>query len=96
MNGSWFVKKSRRKSEHLHYLLRISFLDNLLFCFNVYVSHCFSLLSAFLSFKRFRKVQLKKENLKSVFWESEFGCPNWYAGLPNGLDMSLVKYIIAS
>ena len=32
---------------------------------------------------------MNKENLKSVFWVPEFGHPNWYTGLPNGLDMSL-------
>ena len=29
----------------------------------------------------FVEIQLKKENLKSVFWVPEFGCPNWYTGL---------------
>ena len=32
----------------------------------------------------FVEMQLKKENLKSVF-----GCPNRYNGLPNALNMSL-------
>ena len=32
----------------------------------------------------FVEMQLKKENLKSVF-----GCPNRYSGLPNALNMSL-------
>ena len=32
----------------------------------------------------FVEIQLKKENLKIVFWEPEFGCPNQYTGLPNG------------
>ena len=36
------------------------------------------------------KIQLIKENLKSVFWVSEFGHPNRYTSLPNGLNMSLV------
>ena len=71
------------------------------------LSHYFSLLSAILYFKPFRKsymyceifdhyfsvffldIQLKKENLKSLF-----GHPNRYTGLglPSGLDLSLLKY----
>ena len=39
--------------------------------------------------KFFVKSQLKKENLKSVFWATEFGCPNRYTGLPNGLNTSM-------
>ena len=37
----------------------------------------------------FVEIQLKKENLKSVFWVPEFRCPNQYTCLPNGLDLSL-------
>ena len=32
------------------------------------------------------EVRLKKEKLKSAFWAPEFGCPNRYTGLPNGVD----------
>ena len=39
------------------------------------------------------ETQLKKENLKSVFWVREFGSPNLYNGLPNGLDMSQLKVV---
>ena len=35
------------------------------------------------------EIKLKKENLKSVFWAVEFGRPNQYTSLPNGLDTSL-------
>ena len=38
----------------------------------------------------FVEIQLKKEHLKNVFWVPEFGCPDWYTGLPNSLNMSLV------
>ena len=40
----------------------------------------------------FIKIQLKIENLKIVFWMPEFGHPNWYTRLPNGLNASLVRY----
>ena len=73
------------------------------------LSHCFSLLSAFLYSKPFRnnkthceiidpyfnvffvEIQLKKGNLKSVLWALEFGHPNRYTGLPNGLNTSLIN-----
>ena len=38
----------------------------------------------------FVEVQLNKENVKRVFWVPEFGHPNWYTGIPNGLDTSLI------
>ena len=37
----------------------------------------------------FVEIQLTKQNLKSDIWVSEFGQPNWYTGLPNGLYTSL-------
>ena len=37
----------------------------------------------------FLEIQMKQKNLKSVFWASEFGRPNQYTGLPNGLNTSL-------
>ena len=37
----------------------------------------------------FVEIQLKKENLKSVFWVPEFRCPHQCTCLPNGLDLSL-------
>ena len=37
----------------------------------------------------FIETQLKKENLKSVFWAPEFGHPNRYTGLSNSLNTSL-------
>ena len=37
----------------------------------------------------FVEIQLKKNILKSVFWAPEFGRPNQYNGLLNGLNMSL-------
>ena len=40
----------------------------------------------------FVEVQLKIEKMKNVFWAREFGLPNRYTGLPNGLDTSLVGY----
>ena len=36
------------------------------------------------------EVQLKKKNLKSLFLDAEFGCPNRYTGLQNGLHTSLI------
>ena len=37
----------------------------------------------------FVEIQLRKENLKSVFWVTEFGCPNGYTSLPNSLNTSM-------
>ena len=37
----------------------------------------------------FVEIQLTKQNLKSDIWVSEFGRPNQYTGLPNGLYMPL-------
>ena len=37
----------------------------------------------------FVQIQLKKENLKSVFQMPEFRYPSWYTGLQNGLDTLL-------
>ena len=37
----------------------------------------------------FVEIQLTKQNLKSDNWASEFGRPNRYTGLPNGLYTSL-------
>ena len=33
----------------------------------------------------FVEIQLAKQNLKSDTWGQEFGCPNRYTGLPNGI-----------
>ena len=73
------------------------------------LSHCFSLLSAFLYSKPFRnnkmhceiidryfniffvEIQLENGNLKSVLWVLEFGHPNQYTSLPNGLNTSLYE-----
>ena len=80
-----------------------TFADNFFFYLDVFLSHFFSLLSAFLSSKPFRKnythcevtdatfvdIQLQKENLKNIFWAPEFGRPNWYTSLLNGQDTSL-------
>ena len=38
------------------------------------------------------EIQLKKENLKSVFWAAELGCSNWYTSLLNHLNMALDKF----
>ena len=43
----------------------------------------------------FVEVQLKIEKMKSVFWAREFGRPNRYTGLPNGLDTSLQKTYVS-
>ena len=40
-------------------------------------------------FNVFVEIQMEQKNLKSVFWASEFGCPNLYTSLPNGLNTSL-------
>ena len=37
----------------------------------------------------FDVIQMKKENWESVFWTPQFGPPDRYIGLPNGLDASL-------
>ena len=39
------------------------------------------------------KKNLSNKKLKSLFWAPEFGHPNQYTGLPNGLDMSLITII---
>ena len=75
-----------------------TFVGNFFFGFDIFLSHCFSLLSAFLSSKPFRnnqmycelidcyfyvffvQIQLKKQNLKSIIWNTN---------LPKGLDFSL-------
>ena len=41
----------------------------------------------------FIEIQLKKENLKSIFWALKFGRPNRYTGLPNGLNTSLMHNV---
>ena len=44
----------------------------------------------------FAEIQLKKVNLKSVFWAPEFECLNHYTGLPKGLDTSLAEHFLLS
>ena len=39
--------------------------------------------------KLFVEIQLKNENLKSVFWVPKFWPPNQYTGLPNSPNTSL-------
>ena len=34
----------------------------------------------------------KKQNLKSVIWVPDFGCPGWYIGLANSWHMSLTFF----
>ena len=103
--------------KYLHDLLCIkmnenTFVDGFFFRSKLFLTHCFSLLSAFLSSKSFWgneihcgiidryvneffvEIQLKNENLISVFWVPKFGCPNLHTGLPNGLDTSLHLWII--
>ena len=43
----------------------------------------------------FVEIQLKRENLKSVFRAPEFGHPDRYTGLPNGLNTSLLTSSLA-
>ena len=31
----------------------------------------------------------EKRKLEKFFWVLEFGCPNWYTGLPNALNMAV-------
>ena len=38
----------------------------------------------------FIQIQLKTENLKSVFWVQEFGYASWYIGLPYNLGTTLI------
>ena len=40
--------------------------------------------------KFFVELQIKKDNLKSVFWVPEFGHQNPYTGPQNNLNMSLL------
>ena len=42
----------------------------------------------------FNEIQLKKENLKFVFWVSEFGRLNRYTSLPNDLNRSLLIFFL--
>ena len=75
ITGTRFVKKSRRKSEHL-----CEWTETLLNFF----SYFFFFFLLFLPSKLFQSnemhcvIQLKKENLKSGFLAPEFGCPNRY------------------
>ena len=39
---------------------------------------------------------MKRENLKCAFWAREFGLPNCYTGLPNGLNTSLTDSAISN
>ena len=43
----------------------------------------------------FVELEQKKRKLKNHFWAPEFGCPNQYTGLPNGLDTSLLTLTVA-
>ena len=40
----------------------------------------------------FDEIKLKKENLKRVFWAPEFGRPNRYTDLLNGLATSPITF----
>ena len=95
MNGSRFVKKSRRKSENFHDLLCIYlFLFSLHFCLlcNFEIIRC--TVNLVITVQHiFVEVKLKKENLKSNFWAPEFGHPNRYTSLQNGLGMLLATQI---
>ena len=53
MNGSWFVKRSRRKTKHLRDLLRVYFVDNFLLLQRLFVTLFFSSVWIFSS-KQFR------------------------------------------
>ena len=37
------------------------------------------------------EIQLKNQNMKSVIWTPELGCPNRYTDLPNSLHTSLAS-----
>ena len=69
----------------LHFLSSKSFPNNLMCC---EIIDCFNVF--------FVEIQLKKENLKSVFLAPKFGRPNRYTVLQNGLDTSLHTLIICS
>ena len=42
----------------------------------------------------FVETQLRKENLKSIIWVPEFGCPTQYTGFPNSINMTLIYIYI--
>ena len=99
MSGSRYVKKSRRKSKQTRDLLRIQMNETLivfLFCLHFCLLRNFKIIRCIVKSLIYIQhifviEQLKKENLKSVFWAPEFGRPNRYTGLPNGLDTSLKR-----
>ena len=69
------------------------------------LSHCLSFLSAFFILSHFKIIRgimksltttstnfLLKYNWKKKTWKMFFEHPNWYTGLPNGLNMSLIIF----
>ena len=64
-----------------------------LFCRHFCLSHfkiirCIEIIDRYFNIF-FVEIQLKKQNLKSIFLAPEFGHPNWYTSLLKGLDTSL-------
>ena len=53
--------------------------------------HC-EIIDCYSTYFFFVEVQVEKKTLKSIFWVQELGHPNWYTGLPNDLDTSLIIY----
>ena len=79
------------------------FIDSSFFCFDLFLSHSFSLLSWFCCSRPFQNNHMHCEivdnyltylllkcNWKKKTWKIFFGCPNWLISLPNSLNTSLV------
>ena len=71
-NGSRFIKKSRRKSKHIHDLLHIQinenvFADNFFFHFKVFCLNCFLFCLYFLPCKSFRNYYMHCEIIDCYF-----------------------------
>ena len=94
MNEIRFIKKSRRKSEHLNKNTSTSFcfiffLFSLHFCFLTNFKTVRCIVKSLIAIQHiFVEALLKKENTNFFFWAPEFGYPNRYTGLPNSLDTS--------
>ena len=79
------------------------FIGSSFFCFDLFLSHSFSLLSWFWCSRPFQNNHMHCEivdnyltyfllkcNWKKKTWKIFFGCPNWLISLPNSLNTSLV------
>ena len=62
-----------------------TFRNNFFFCFDVFLSDCFSMLCEIIDCYInviFVEIQQKKENLKNAYWVPEFGAQTGIPGSP--------------